>query len=212
MANAGEHFATVMNRMGHASIDQESDIAKATWEPGTQYKQYTDRLQEPVHKKFGKMFRHAKKTIDANQQNLPGQVDSDAIGDLFRDQADPWRSIADIHVSEVWSLCKDFLSAAIDNSADEASANALKTEIIEEEMMEIRAQMHHKLDELMKPIKDSPPVTNNPRFQRYRVDTEPTPWSGREEYEVPETSEKALLRSMWVYYEVRKSCCVMGFV
>lgn len=206
VAKRSADFANAMMNMGHAFVDQESDIALSPMDTGTHY---TSSLPAPKLVPFAEMHRIARQTLEANGQDLPDMFDSNAVGDLFAQQASPWRAVAEVHVRDLWSLCKDFLDAAVDNFADPACANALKLECIEPAMNTLmQARLASKIEELVKPYKSSRPVTNNPQYMKRATSLEPTRWGSPQESQQPPTTEITLLRTVWAYYEV--CCCKFG--
>ncbi|KAF2266030.1 hypothetical protein CC78DRAFT_459932 [Lojkania enalia] len=112
-----------------------------------------------------------KKHVDTLARNersteLPGISNPSLVGSLFRQQSEPWESIASAHLLKVWKAVKNFLEVLLNHLTDERTCNQLLIHVIDPALEERRGFMRQKLKELLVPHREYDPITVSPHFAR----------------------------------------------
>ena len=97
-------------------------------------------------------------------RELPGMFNPLIVGDLFREQSQPWEPLARQHLKNVWQAARSFLDLLISHLADEPTSEALLDQVIDPLMDRKLGEMNQKLDEILTPYKAGHPITYNHYF------------------------------------------------
>jgi hypothetical protein len=95
---------------------------------------------------------------------LPGMPKPYLIGELFRQQSEPWSRIASAHIETVWEVACNTLRLIASHVSPPETADALRFHIIEDKMQDKRDILIAKLQELMKPFQRYHPITHSRDF------------------------------------------------
>ena len=97
-------------------------------------------------------------------RELPGMINPLIVEDLFHEQSQPWKGIAQEHLQNVWQAVKDFLDLLVAYLADERTSEALLGQVIDPLMDQKLKEMEGKLDEILSPYLYGHPITYNHYF------------------------------------------------
>jgi len=97
-------------------------------------------------------------------RELPGMFNPLIVGDLFREQSQPWEQLARQHLRNVWQAARSFLDLLISHLADEPTSEALLDQVIDPLMDRKLKDMNQKLDEILRPYQTGHPITYNHYF------------------------------------------------
>ncbi|KAF2181052.1 hypothetical protein K469DRAFT_692301 [Zopfia rhizophila CBS 207.26] len=88
------------------------------------------------------------------------------IGDIFRLQSRPWKSIAEFHIQRVFRAIKDYVEVCMNSIMDARTTNLLLIEEIGPELDNRRKLVEVKLEELLLPYNRQYQLTYDPSFIR----------------------------------------------
>jgi GTPase SAR1 family protein len=97
-------------------------------------------------------------------RELPGMFNPLIVGDLFFEQSEPWKKLAETHLKTIWEATRAFLDMVISHLTDEGTAETLGREIIGPQMEGRWSQLDTKLRELLQPYQKGHPITYNHYF------------------------------------------------
>lgn len=95
---------------------------------------------------------------------LPGMFNPLIVGDLFIEQSKPWEALARQYVRSIWQAVKNFLDLLITHLADDATSEALLSQVLDPAMDQKLKAMNTKLDEILRPLRTGHPITYNHYF------------------------------------------------
>ncbi|OJJ43880.1 hypothetical protein ASPZODRAFT_73608 [Penicilliopsis zonata CBS 506.65] len=79
---------------------------------------------------------------------LPGNANQFLIGNLFRDQSQPWEDIARTHLLTAWESVRDFIDLLLQHLADDHSYPLLMSHLLDPALEEIKENLLDKLREV----------------------------------------------------------------
>ncbi|KAK5011753.1 hypothetical protein LTR28_005089 [Elasticomyces elasticus] len=85
-------------------------------------------------------------------RELLGMFNPLVVGDLFHDQSQYWKSLAEDYVRVTWQATRAFLDIAVSYLAEEATSEAILVNVVEPAMEERLGRMKIKLPELLTPF------------------------------------------------------------
>lgn len=98
--------------------------------------------------------------IKANRgREPPGFPPSGAVAQIFRVQSSPWRAIAEDCIERCWLASQSFFVHVLEHFAAPHIAHAILQQLANAKLASIRANLHSKLEELLRPYKNGHPVT-----------------------------------------------------
>lgn len=97
-------------------------------------------------------------------RELPGMFSPLIVGDLFREQSEPWERLTQLHLKAVWEAARAFIELTKSHLTDEVTAEALLREIIDPLMEDRLRDMTANLTELIAPYQKGHPITYNHYF------------------------------------------------
>ncbi|OOQ90479.1 Dynamin family protein [Penicillium brasilianum] len=95
------------------------------------------------------MIQMIRQALNNRGIEFPGNANQLLIGELFRDQARPWRDIAQYHLNQAWGSVNEFVQLAFEYLADDSTKKALLADIIDPRLEMLRNSLDDKLDELL---------------------------------------------------------------
>ena len=113
-------------------------------------------------------------------RELSGMYNPLLVGDIFRQQSRPWKSLAQSHVKDVWQAVKTFLNMLIGYLADETTSEGLLLKVIMPLLDDKYKNMTKKLEELLEPYQ----VMHAMTYNHYFTDTIQKVRSNRREAEI----------------------------
>ncbi|KAF2682518.1 hypothetical protein K458DRAFT_391003 [Lentithecium fluviatile CBS 122367] len=161
-------FAYTMYRKGH-----QWQIVDGQYSPGhgfpsllsTSIDNY-DGLPEPINIERSKFLneRIGTQVRLSRPSGLPSLVNTWVIGEVFRQQAQPWEAIARQHLSDVYDAVNAYLHESLSNMMDQDTFHALMQEHVEPELQQRWQRLSAKLDELLVPYQQQEPIIYDPSF------------------------------------------------
>ncbi|KAK2760304.1 hypothetical protein FQN54_002372 [Arachnomyces sp. PD_36] len=97
-------------------------------------------------------------------RELPGLFDPLLVGRLFREQAEPWRGLAEKHVKEVWKSSRSVLEGILSTLADEKTNASLMSRIIDPFLGQTLTRLNKKLNYVLEPYEKLHAMTYNHYF------------------------------------------------
>jgi hypothetical protein len=97
-------------------------------------------------------------------RELPGTFNPMIIADLFIEQSQRWKSLADHHVQTTWDSAKKFIRLIAAHIADPSAAKYLYAQVFEPALEDILVSMKAKLREVLEPQRHKHPITYNHYF------------------------------------------------
>ncbi|KAL8792225.1 MAG: hypothetical protein Q9195_005181 [Heterodermia aff. obscurata] len=97
-------------------------------------------------------------------RELPGMFNPMIVGEIFRQQAKPWGTIASDHAHGVWEAVKSFLGLALGALTDDDTVDGLFREVIDPLMQDRLEKLDSKLEEVLLPYVHGHPITYNHYF------------------------------------------------
>lgn len=83
---------------------------------------------------------------------LPGAVNHFLVGSLFRDQAKPWKDLAEAHLRNAWEAANYFVCQAIHYLTDDHTYSRLVEAFVHPEMERLKETLLVKMNELASSI------------------------------------------------------------
>lgn len=152
-----ECFAEAMSLRGsrrfiHLTSDPLSNLRKAStglylegWTP--EYISW-DKLEEEIQ----------EKAQECRGIELPGNVNQLLVGELFRDQCQPWKAIAEAHILNVWTAAVHLVQRLTRTLVDDHTYDLLTRCLISPELMRMKRNLLLKLDELVSHYQQGSPL------------------------------------------------------
>lgn len=146
-----ESFAEAMNIRGCRRIIQDPECPTSSmqtsrfnpymagWVP--QYVNFVE-LQNEVN----------EQARNSGGTELPGAVNHFLVGSLFRDQAKPWKDLAEAHLRNAWEAANYFVCQAIHYLTDDHTYSRLVEAFVHPEMERLKETLLVKLNELASSI------------------------------------------------------------
>lgn len=97
-------------------------------------------------------------------RELPGTFNPDIIGDLFFDQAKPWKGIMKTAREELLKATETTIDLLLKYVADETTAQAIQLYLIQPKMKTVSNSLAEKVDEVLRPHLLGRPLTFNHYF------------------------------------------------
>ncbi|KAH0538175.1 hypothetical protein FGG08_005233 [Glutinoglossum americanum] len=155
--NNNLEFAETMKKRGHCRDIQDRADTEAEKE-----KRLRGELPEKISRKEA-LDRVRRRLTRSRGRELPGTFNPLLIGELFHEQASPWRALATEHLERVWKATKVFLEDAIKSLTDLRTYDALFRYRIDGILEEKLQRGRKTLDRLMEDC-DKHPITYNHYF------------------------------------------------
>ncbi|KAI9722079.1 MAG: hypothetical protein M1828_004893 [Chrysothrix sp. TS-e1954] len=95
---------------------------------------------------------------------LPGTFNPSIIGEMFFEQAQPWKELSDSHSQKILSAVWTCMELALVHVSDESIRLKIQYHIIEPAMLKCTLAMKEKLTELLRPSRGGHPITYNHYF------------------------------------------------
>lgn len=109
-------------------------------------------------KHVGDYVRHSRPA------GLPTLINPWVIGEVFRQQAQPWREVAQHHLEHVFRIVKTYIREALSSLMDRRTSTLLMLKQIEPELERRWKRAEMKLEELLLPYTEQDPCTYDPSF------------------------------------------------
>jgi hypothetical protein len=87
-------------------------------------------------------------TRESRGIELPGTANQHLVGNLFRDQCEPWKKIAEAHILNVWSSVEYFVQLVLKYLVDDHTRVSIMRHIISPELEKMKDSLMGKLEEL----------------------------------------------------------------
>jgi GTPase SAR1 family protein len=155
--HANLKFAETMRKRGHRRDIKDTDDTE-----GEKEKRLRGELPEKISRKEA-LDRVRLRLTRSRGRELPGTFNPLLIGELFHEQASPWRALATEHLEQVWKATKVFLENAIKSLTDPCTYDALFRYWIDVILEEKLQRARKTLDRLMEDC-DKHPITYNHYF------------------------------------------------
>lgn len=177
--NLNEDFADVMYQYGHTldfgehpedffNREEEDEDEGDNYEegPGSRYSitKYQDLTLPTMAWRSTYLKEVARLAAQNKGTELPGMPKPHLIGELFRQQSEPWNRIASAHIETVWEVACNTLRLVASHVAPPETADAIRFHIIEDKMQDKRDILIAKLQELLKPYQRYHPITHSSDF------------------------------------------------
>ncbi|KAF2266073.1 hypothetical protein CC78DRAFT_460110 [Lojkania enalia] len=95
---------------------------------------------------------------------LPSLVNQHVIGEIFREQSEPWARIANAHLKQVFDAVERYFALSLSSLMEPQTFQKLMAERIEPELEKRWQLLVTKLEELLIPYHSLVPVTYDPSF------------------------------------------------
>jgi GTPase SAR1 family protein len=162
-------FAYVMYRKGHAwNIKDDPNVIDVGSNPfvSNATQQYEAEFDDPeqvtradfLQNKIGNYVRESRPS------GLPSLVNPWVIGEIFRDQSEPWADIAKYHLERVFQAVKEYTHIALESLMDSRTYNMILLEQVDPELESRKKAVEEKLEELLTPYREQDPTTYDPSF------------------------------------------------
>ena len=120
------------------------------------------------------MSNVSQKVRNTRGCELPGTFSPSIIGDLFFEQAEPWKDISHSYSQKIQASTWTCMELALAHVSDEIVRNKIQYHLIEPSMAECTKAIEIKLTEILRPSREGHPITYNHHFtdtiQRIRDD------------------------------------------
>ncbi|KAJ5675982.1 Dynamin GTPase [Penicillium macrosclerotiorum] len=80
---------------------------------------------------------------------LPGNSNQFLVGELFRDQCEPWKAIAETHILNVWNAANAFVQDVLVYFSDDYTCALIMRHTVAPELGKMKQRLLAKLDELI---------------------------------------------------------------
>ncbi|KAI3327306.1 vacuolar sorting protein [Xylariaceae sp. AK1471] len=97
-------------------------------------------------------------------RELPGTFNPMIIANLFIEQSQRWKSLADHHVQRTWNSAKEFVRLIIAHITDPSASRLLYVRVFEPALEDILNVMKAKMCEVLEPQRNKHPITYNHYF------------------------------------------------
>ncbi|KAJ5425960.1 hypothetical protein N7465_001030 [Penicillium sp. CMV-2018d] len=97
---------------------------------------------------------------------LPGSSSHLVVGNLFRDQSQPWEEIARAHLMKTWETTRNFVSLLLDHLTDEHTSVVIMRTLIQPQLDAMKDRLLAKADELTASHKRDHPMPMTGNFLR----------------------------------------------
>jgi hypothetical protein len=94
-------------------------------------------------------------------RELPGTFDPLIIGQLFREQSEPWANLVNKNTEKVLRAVFDVVHAALGHCSDRSTLDGLLKQFIYPRLENLTTELRAKIDELLKPHDIGHPITYN---------------------------------------------------
>ncbi|KAH8704459.1 P-loop containing nucleoside triphosphate hydrolase protein [Phaeosphaeriaceae sp. PMI808] len=153
--NLNQNFAETMAREGHYYAISDPSVEVVPRFRTSKVKAITrgrflDRIEDLMKRTRGR--------------ELPGTFNPMIISDLFLEQSQPWKALAESHIREVASAVKKFLKHLISHVADTTTYSALFQTLVEPALDQIVKNLESKTADLLVPHQRGHPITYNHYF------------------------------------------------
>jgi GTPase SAR1 family protein len=161
-------FASTLRQYGHKTVVAEANGEPAavsdsatTGEPELDegYASFHE-MQEVVDRK-DMVARVRKILVRSRGRELPGTFNPLLISQLFWEQSENWKAIADYHIEQVAAVCYNFVLAAVDFVADADVSNRLRSIKLETALEKRLGQAKEELQRIVGDTKHHP-ITYDP--------------------------------------------------
>ncbi|KAI9728686.1 MAG: hypothetical protein M1828_002792 [Chrysothrix sp. TS-e1954] len=111
-------------------------------------------------------FMQSVKDLMRNSRGreLPGTFNPLIIGDLFFQQAKPWKGLVDRYSDDILKAVQNCLELVMSHATDSATSNALRREVIDPAMASYADKLRTKTAEILRPHESGHAVTYNHYF------------------------------------------------
>jgi len=101
--------------------------------------------------------------IRSRGKELPGNFNPLLMGQLFREQSQPWHDLAQAHLDRIETLCSDFVHVAINHVVAEDVAKRLQDVKLD---TALKTRYHNAREELVRLVEDKQrhPITYDPSY------------------------------------------------
>ncbi|CAO2656981.1 Nn.00g057840.m01.CDS01 [Neocucurbitaria sp. VM-36] len=166
-------FAHVMYRKGHTwevANEQSSGPFTSSILAASSYatQEYNAWFQAPARICRAEFLeKHVGEYVHQSRQSgLPSLVNPWVIGEVFRQQSERWREIAQFHLKRVFQAVKDYIEEALGSLIDPRTCSMLMLKQIQPELDMRWRNVEAKLEELLVPYTEQDPITYDPGFIR----------------------------------------------
>jgi GTPase SAR1 family protein len=159
-------FAHTMYCKGH-----RWQIVDGQYSPGQGYSSHMstafdnyDTIPEPISIKRAEFLdEHIESQVRLSRSSgLLPITNPWVIGEVFRQQAQPWEAIARQHLSDVYDAVNAYLHESLSSMMDQDTFYALMQEHVEPELQQRWQGLSEKLDELLIPFQKQEPTSYDP--------------------------------------------------
>ena len=165
--------AAVVNM--HVAFEEEIRLHGARWVIGkkkSRSNQFNTRTREEAIQKVYELLRSSRGrevrflNMDLYYHvnlicQLPGLPNPLLVGEIFREYSQPWKHLAQRHISKVWESTKSFLDQALHHFTDSGVSDAILRYLIDPIMEEKLSKAYLKLEELLAVHREAPLTTNH---------------------------------------------------
>ncbi|KAK5079394.1 hypothetical protein LTR51_001591 [Lithohypha guttulata] len=147
--NESIRFAKVMREQGHARHIVDTVTKKQS--------QMDPRLigkHAYIEKVLSLMTRSRGK-------ELPGTYSPHIIGDLFREQAEPWQALVRYFIVDVWTATQMTLGLILDHVADPKTAAGLQQKVLQPALNDLKSRLDHSVNVVLEQVVKQHPITYN---------------------------------------------------
>ncbi|KAF2634975.1 P-loop containing nucleoside triphosphate hydrolase protein [Massarina eburnea CBS 473.64] len=163
-------FALAMYSKGHQYhiIDRNTPTSvPESYDQSSMALQNYDDLPEPIIIEKAEYLEkeiYAEVRISRATALYSLEVNPGVIREVFRQQAKPWKAVAQRHLKDVYDVVLEYLNESLGSTMDQETLNALMQEHIEPEMEKRQQRLSQKLNELLVPYQKQEPAMYNPRM------------------------------------------------
>ncbi|KEF54458.1 uncharacterized protein A1O9_09625 [Exophiala aquamarina CBS 119918] len=149
--NTLKAFAQEMHLRGHAVtiVDQLPEKVEPR-----------NTVPTPVAREEFLKFVEHRMSVNRGRE-LPGTFNPDIIGDLFRDQAQPWKGIMKYAREQLLESTETTIDLILKHVADATTAKAIQLYLIQPKMNTVSNSLAEKVDEVLRPHLHGTPLTFN---------------------------------------------------
>lgn len=141
-------FAGQMRKEGHTyNIVDSEDDARIQDSRQISRQEYVSKVKTLLKRSRGR--------------ELPGTFDPLIVGELFREQREPWANLVNIYVDKVVKVVYRVVHSALAHFSDLSTLDGLLRQVIDPRFEKIVAELRGKVDELLKPHDTGHPITYN---------------------------------------------------
>ena len=145
-------FAKSIRREGHEQTIVDNAAVPETVNNGKQIS------RSAFENHVGELIRRSR------GRELPGILNPLVVGDLFFQQAGPWRGIVDRFSTRVLQATRESLELVLLHTTDETTREGLRREVIGPAMERHAEQLKSKIEEILRPYQKGHAITYNHYF------------------------------------------------